>query len=302
MRIYQIYDAGFVLFGLFEKNTTKYTLVFNHVLYDLLSDKFVYILQRRSILSKVRLYEIFTSVEGEGILYGTKTLFVRLAGCPFTCFYCDTTDALALDSGTEYTIKDATKLIDESLQDHTYKVNFTGGDPLVQHRAVAQLAQHVHSKKENILTYLESSCFDSERFAFVLPHIDIAKIEFKTRDSEFTSTEQQHQKMTEQALLCLKHATSVNDYAEGKNKTATTTYIKIVASSKTAVSEIQDLASKILDVVSGCDGAISGFVIQPVYGKSAPNLALLLEMYDAIRPIYADVRVVPQLHKLIGAP
>ena len=27
---------------------------------------------------KVRLFEIFTSLEGEGILYGTKTLFVRL--------------------------------------------------------------------------------------------------------------------------------------------------------------------------------------------------------------------------------
>ncbi len=278
-----------------------------NILYNLLPNKSIYILQRRDILSKVRLYEIFTSVEGEGILYGTKTLFVRLAGCPFTCFYCDTTDALALDSGVEYTIRDATKLIDESLQEHTYKVNFTGGDPLLQHRAVAKMAQHVHSKNKNILTYLESSCFDSKRFAFVLPHIDIAKIEFKTRDSEFTNTEQQYQKMTEQALLCLKHATSDNNHVKGGNKatattTATTTYIKIVASSKTAVSEIQDLASKILDVVSGCTNAISGFVIQPVYGKDAPDLDLLLEMYDAIRPIYTDVRVVPQLHKLIGAP
>ena len=39
---------------------------------------------------KTRIFEIFTSIEGEGILYGTKTLFVRLAGCPYSCFYCDT--------------------------------------------------------------------------------------------------------------------------------------------------------------------------------------------------------------------
>ena len=51
---------------------------------------------------KTRLFEIFTSIEGEGILYGTKTLFVRLAGCPYTWFYCDTLDALPLDSGKEY--------------------------------------------------------------------------------------------------------------------------------------------------------------------------------------------------------
>ena len=65
---------------------------------------------------KVRIFEIFTSVEGEGILYGTKTLFVRLAGCPFTCFYCDTLESLPMDSGTEYSIDNACQLIDENLK------------------------------------------------------------------------------------------------------------------------------------------------------------------------------------------
>ena len=109
---------------------------------------------------KVRLFEIFTSVEGEGILYGTKTLFVRLAGCPFTCFYSDTVDALPLDSGKEHTIEDACSLIEKELENNTYKVNFTGGDPLIQHEAVAEMAKHVQSLK--IPTYLESACFDSK--------------------------------------------------------------------------------------------------------------------------------------------
>jgi organic radical activating enzyme len=73
----------------------------------------------------------------EGILYGTKTLFVRLAGCPFTCFYCDTKESLPLDSGKEYNIEEACQLIDSNLKSQTYKVNFTGGDPLIQHEAVA---------------------------------------------------------------------------------------------------------------------------------------------------------------------
>ena len=85
---------------------------------------------------KVRLFEIFTSVEGEGILYGTKTLFVRLAGCPFTCFYCDTLESLPLNSGTEHSIDEANNLIDEKLEKNTYKVNFTGGEPLIQSEAV----------------------------------------------------------------------------------------------------------------------------------------------------------------------
>jgi organic radical activating enzyme len=103
---------------------------------------------------KIRLFEIFTSVEGEGILYGTKTLFVRLAGCPFTCFYCDTKESLPLDSGKEYDIQEACQLIDSNLKKQTYKVNFTGGDPLIQHEAVAELAKYVQGKK--IPTYLES--------------------------------------------------------------------------------------------------------------------------------------------------
>ena len=135
---------------------------------------------------KVRLFEIFTSVEGEGILYGTKTLFVRLAGCPFTCFYCDTKESLPLDSGTEYTIEDANQLIDSNLKNQTYKVNFTGGDPLIQHEAVALLAKHIQDKK--IPTYLESSCFDIDRFNHVLPFFDIVKIEFKTKDSDFVDS------------------------------------------------------------------------------------------------------------------
>ncbi|HEU5488200.1 MAG TPA: 7-carboxy-7-deazaguanine synthase QueE, partial [Candidatus Nitrosotalea sp.] len=115
----------------------------------------------------VRLYEIFTSVEGEGILYGTKTLFVRLAGCPFKCFYCDTKDALPMNSGKEYSISKAKEIIRKSLKKNTYKVNFTGGDPLAQSKAVAELAKFVQGKK--ISTYLESSCYDSSKFAEVLP-------------------------------------------------------------------------------------------------------------------------------------
>ena len=226
-------------------------------------------------------------MEGEGILYGTKTLFVRLAGCPFTCFYCDTEDALPLDSGTEYTVEQATAMIDEMLQDHTYKVNFTGGDPLIQHRAVALLAEHVRSK--GVYTYLESSCFDAKRFAFVLPHIDIAKIEFKTSDSEFVK-QHKHKEMVEQAVRCLKLAE-----ASGK-----TTYIKLVVSSRTKIDEVGELAATVFDAVP--KDAVSGFVIQPVYGKEEPPLEHLLDMYDVVRPLYADVRVVPQLHKMIGAP
>ena len=236
---------------------------------------------------KVRLFEIFTSVEGEGILYGTKTLFVRLAGCPFTCFYCDTKESLPLDSGKEYNIEEACQLIDSNLKNQTYKVNFTGGDPLIQHEAVAKLAKHVQDKK--IPTYLESSCFDSDKFNHVLPFFDIIKIEFKTKDSQFVDSKH-YERLIENAMNCLISSVSSKK----------TTYIKIVVSSKTELTEFTNLVSNIFNSVS--KNQINGFIIQPTYGIEEPSLDLLLNLYDIVFPFYPEVKVVPQLHKFIGAP
>ncbi len=235
----------------------------------------------------VRIFEIFTSVEGEGILYGTKTLFVRLAGCPFRCFYCDTLDALPMDSGKEYSFEHACRLIEENLQENTYKVNFTGGEPLVQAESVMQMAKFVQSKK--IPTYLESSCYDAEKFSLVLPYIDFIKIEFKTPESEFVD-EKHYPTLLENAIKCLHIAVA-------KKKT---TYIKVVINSKTKLEPFRKLLEKIF--VTTSKSQIAGFIIQPSYGIAEPGLDNLLNFYDAVYPYYQEVRIVPQLQKIIGAP
>ena len=234
-----------------------------------------------------RIFEIFTSIEGEGILYGTKTLFVRFAGCPYSCFYCDTLDALPLDSGKEYSITEACNLIDSNLQDNTFKVNFTGGETLIQHEAVSELAKHV--KARGLPTYLESACFDSKKFLYVLPSIDFVKIEFKTIESEFID-EKHYPELLRNTLECLQAA------VEAKK----TTYIKIVVSSKTEPESFKEILEQIFKIISKEN--ISGFIIQPTTSLSEPTLEQLLEFYDLVYPYYDEVRVVPQLHKVISAP
>ena len=235
--------------------------------------------------NRVQLSEIFTSIEGEGILIGTKTMFIRMAGCHLGCIWCDTGYALPFDSGKTYTLEHVKKMISEELRPNTYKVNFTGGEPLLQHLAVADLAKFI--KDKGLKTYLESSCFDSHRFEKVLPFIDICKIEFKMSDSEAVDSEH-HATLLINERECL-------DMSIAWSKT---TYIKVVVTASSSVEEFRKLLHETFAHIQTRD--LAGFIIQPSSGIEAPSLEKLLDFYDATYPIYHNVRIIPQLHNLIG--
>ncbi len=243
-------------------------------------------MQRKRIPGKVRLSEVFTSIEGEGVYAGTKTMFVRLAGCPLKCHWCDTPYAIPMDSGDEVSIDEVKRIIEGELQQNTYKVNFTGGEPLAQADAVIELAKFARSK--GVKTYLESACYDANKFAKVLPYIDICKVEFKLSDARAID-EKIYPTLLKNELECLKMAV-----ADGKKP-----YIKVVVTNSSNPAELAGLARKVF--ASTAPKNIAGFIIQPSYGIDEPLLDRLFAFYDAIYPLYEQVRVVPQLHKLMGA-
>jgi 7-carboxy-7-deazaguanine synthase len=241
--------------------------------------------QKAAASARVKLSEIFTSIEGEGILFGTKTMFVRLAGCPLKCHWCDTPYALPLDSGSDCSVEEAKDIISKNLHANTFKVNFTGGEPLVQHEAVIELAKFVRHKGPK--TYLESACYDAARFAKVLPHIDFAKVEFKLRDSKVVD-EKHYGSLLRSELDCFKLAIS-----SGK-----TTFIKVVVTNSSSLKEFRELVRQVFRLAKPTE--IAGFIIQPSHRVDEPTLDVLFGFYDAVYPLYDQVRVVPQLHKIIG--
>jgi 7-carboxy-7-deazaguanine synthase len=78
-------------------------------------------------LDKLRVTEVFFSLQGETKTVGLPTVFVRLTGCPLRCQYCDT--AYAFQGGTLYSQDDILRMIAEY---NTPYVTVTGGEPLAQ--------------------------------------------------------------------------------------------------------------------------------------------------------------------------
>jgi 7-carboxy-7-deazaguanine synthase len=72
--------------------------------------------------------EIFYSLQGEGFLAGVPSVFVRLAGCPLQCRWCDTKYAWDQRTGEEYNISDIVKTIQ---QWPSKFIVITGGEPMI---------------------------------------------------------------------------------------------------------------------------------------------------------------------------
>ncbi len=76
---------------------------------------------------KLRIHEIFFSLQGESNTSGLPTIFIRLTGCPLRCTYCDT--AYAFKGGSLQTTSEILKAIEHYKTKH---VCVTGGEPLAQ--------------------------------------------------------------------------------------------------------------------------------------------------------------------------
>lgn len=78
-------------------------------------------------MEKLRLTEIFYSLQGETRTVGFPTVFIRLTGCPLRCQYCDT--AYAFQGGTWFSLEN---ILAEVKKYATTYVTVTGGEPLAQ--------------------------------------------------------------------------------------------------------------------------------------------------------------------------
>jgi 7-carboxy-7-deazaguanine synthase len=85
-------------------------------------------------MSRLKLTEIFLSIQGEADAVGWPTVFVRLTGCPLRCTYCDT--EYAFYGGNWHEQAAVLSQVKEYGVPH---VCVTGGEPLAQKGCIALL-------------------------------------------------------------------------------------------------------------------------------------------------------------------
>lgn len=89
----------------------------------------------------MKISEIFFSIQGEGREQGKPCMFVRCAGCNLDCRWCDS--GFARSGGTEMST--------DAVLEQIWRVNpqlvcITGGEPLLQEKALIPLLASLHSR------------------------------------------------------------------------------------------------------------------------------------------------------------
>ena len=124
---------------------------------------------------KLKICEMFESIQGESSFAGFPFFFIRLTGCNLRCEYCDT--LYAYDSGENINVVDIIKEVKKSWID---KVLITGGEPLFQ--------QNVYPLIESLIK-INKNVFIETNGSFLTNNIpkNVTKIiDFKTPSSNMS--------------------------------------------------------------------------------------------------------------------
>ena len=227
------------------------------------------------------IYEIFTSFQGEGPLVGRRQIFIRFRGCSLTCFYCDTKDSRVEDpslppTDPEKVLEEVKKLITPDL----HSVSFTGGEPLESIELLEELASRC--RELGISCYLETAGVDANSFKNVVYLFDYAAIDVKLYNHRAVMDEGAWKRLYREELECIRTSA-----ASGLH-----TIVKIVVPDDTTPKMIADVCHDI-------SGYELDLVLQPITGKKAPSVELLLELSAvAGKCLKNRVMVIPQVHTL----
>jgi organic radical activating enzyme len=249
--------------------------------------------------AEAQLCEIFNSIQGEGLYLGERQTFIRFAGCNLACQYCDTPQALTIPKDFQVEItpgkKDlkkfknpanASQLLEfiasfDKPKGVNHSISLTGGEPLLQ---VDFLKKFIPALKEGsgLPVYLETNGVLPDHLGEIIDLIDIVSFDLKLPSATGLSPYwKEHKKALEIAFL-------------------KEVFVKMVFTRETKAKEAMDAVALIAEV----DERIP-LVLQPVtpHGpvKHRPHPDQILAFQTIAKRKLKAVRVIPQVHKILGS-
>jgi 7-carboxy-7-deazaguanine synthase len=245
---------------------------------------------------KTYLSEIFSSIQGEGPYVGERHLFVRFCGCHRACIFCDTnterTETVLVEkkpgSGEFVQIKnplsveqvaDLVREVDAKRTNR--RISLTGGAPLLQAHFLRELLPVLCGEDYSI--YLETAGDLPQQLKSIIEWIDIVAMDVKLSS------------VTHEANAFPAHW----QFLKTCRDFDVDVFTKLVLSAETHEGELME-AVKGIKKAGGEDTLV---VIQPMTKAArtdaVPSGEQLLRWQDKVSTVLANVRVIPQTHKML---
>ncbi|KPK96457.1 MAG: hypothetical protein AMJ95_14170 [Omnitrophica WOR_2 bacterium SM23_72] len=220
---------------------------------------------------KGRIFDVFESIQGEGLYLGEKQIFVRMHGCNLSCRYCDT----HMDRFREYEPRELIEEIGLYGNDF-HSISFTGGEPLLQKEFLKEVLKHTCLL--GYKNYLETNATLSGELEDVIDYLDFLSIDLKLPTS------------TGMGCLWGLHRKFLKIASRKEN------FIKAVICSTTIEDDLRYAIDLIKDV-----SPQSILVLQPNSLDYNEHLQVMLQKF---REVCTEAKVtaciIPQVHKIAG--
>lgn len=221
-------------------------------------------------MKQANFIEIFTSVQGEGLLVGVPQIFLRFDQCNLKCDYCDTK--------IKSTITLSCSQLIQLLKPQKFKwLSLTGGEPLLHADFLQECLPYL---KKYFKIYLETNGTLPKELCKIIKWIDFISMDFK-----------------------LPSATGLKDFTKEHTNFLQTIkekkcLVKVIITASTTENDIENC----INVIKQINHKIP-LILQPVSLnkkiKKTPSLKKLLFFYLKASKVLKDVRIIPQVHSLM---
>lgn len=212
----------------------------------------------------MQIVDIFSSIQGEGIYAGYKQIFIRFVGCNLSCTYCDEN----YEKSNYYELNAVLEKINSLNKIYNHSISITGGEPLLQVESLKKLIPELP-----LPVYLETNATLSGHLAEIKDFIDIFSLDFKAGyEKEFK-----------------------NSIELVKNED---TFVKYILEHKKSLA----ILKKAVDIIHDTNKDIP-LIIQPItlhrHSIKQPNSNEIMAAYNMAKLKLNDVRVIPQMHRIL---